>query len=105
MQSNALVQAYGLNVSFFFGVSSVKKGVKCRPVKPSSFCKRGVIQNSTLNAFASLARDLASNITSIVEFDFVLVEEKKEEEEKEETYSFVFDENVTPDVPSEHHRL
>ena len=99
MQSNALVQAYGLNVSFFFGVSSVKKGVKCRPVKPSSFCKRGVIQNSTLNAFASLARDLASNITSIVEF----VEEKEEEEE--ETYSFVFDENVTPDVHSEHHRL
>jgi hypothetical protein len=64
-----------------------------------------VIQNSTLNAFASLARDLASNITSIVEFDFVLVEEKEEEEEKEEAYSFVFDENVTPDVPSEHHRL
>ena len=65
-----------------------------------------MIQNSTLNAFASLARDLASNITSIVEFDFVLVEEKEEEEEeKEETYSFVFDENVTPDVPSEHHRL
>ena len=69
-QSNMLVRVYALNVSFLFGVSSEKNGVKCRPVNPSRFDKRGVIQNSTLNAFASLARDCASNATSaVVTFD------------------------------------